>query len=124
MDILSKMSTADKITLLNEIKNNYSAIKKYWPLEKVQALEVEISLDMQMLGRVFNSRKELENVNIPDILISIDDALLFAEYFSTNFEYYDSRDIGRVYKRRDLFKRSEPAITMTQIFEDWRLSKV
>jgi hypothetical protein len=50
MDKILEMSTTDKICLLNEIKRNYSPLKKYWTTEKVEWLQVQILIELQNLG--------------------------------------------------------------------------
>lgn len=50
MDKILKMSTLDKILLLNEIKRNYTVLKKYWTDEKVEWLQNQILIELQNLG--------------------------------------------------------------------------
>lgn len=50
MDKILKMSTADKICLLNEIRRNYSPLKKYWTVEKVEWLHKQVLIELQNLG--------------------------------------------------------------------------
>jgi len=50
MEKILKMSTADKILLLNEIRRNYSPVKKYWTVEKVEWLQTRILIELQNLG--------------------------------------------------------------------------
>lgn len=46
--------------------------------------------------------------------IPIEHALDFAEYFRSNFDYYDNTVNGNIYK-----KKGEQAMTMLDIFENW-----
>jgi hypothetical protein len=50
MGKILEMSTADKITLLNEIKRNYKPLRNYWTTEKVEWLETLILIELQNLG--------------------------------------------------------------------------
>lgn len=52
--------------------------------------------------------------------VAVEDALAFAEYLSNNFDYYDCNANGHVYKWIDWKKRSQPAMTMKQIFDYWQ----
>jgi len=50
MENILKMSTVDKICLLNEIKKNYQPLKKYWATEKIEWLQTQILIELQNLG--------------------------------------------------------------------------
>lgn len=50
MDKILEMSTVDKILLLNEIKKNYTPLKKQWTVEKVEWLQTQILIELQNLG--------------------------------------------------------------------------
>lgn len=50
MNKILEMSTADKISLLNEIRRNYTPLKKYWTVEKVEWLQTQILIELQNLG--------------------------------------------------------------------------
>jgi hypothetical protein len=45
-----KISTAEKICLLNEIKKNYSDFAKHWTTDKVELLQKQISIELQELS--------------------------------------------------------------------------
>jgi hypothetical protein len=50
MEEISKMSLADKIIILNEVKKNFSILKKTWTTAKVQWLDVHVLAELQKLG--------------------------------------------------------------------------
>lgn len=50
MDKILKMSIADKICLLNEIKKHYQPLKKSWTAEKVEWLQAQILIELNNLG--------------------------------------------------------------------------
>ncbi len=50
MENILKMTIADKICLLREIKRNYQPIKKVWTDKKVVWLEKQILIELQNLG--------------------------------------------------------------------------
>jgi len=50
MKAILGMSTSDKILLLNEIRRNYTVLKKYWTVEKVEWLQEQILIELQNLG--------------------------------------------------------------------------
>lgn len=50
MDNLLLISTADKITLLNEIRRNYSVLKKQWTVDKVEWLQSVINEELKHIG--------------------------------------------------------------------------
>ena len=50
MEKILQMSTSDKICLLNDIRRNYSTLKKYWTVEKVEWLQTQILIELQNLG--------------------------------------------------------------------------
>ena len=50
MNKILEMSTADKILLLNEIRRNYTLLKKYWTVKKVEWLQTHILIELQNLG--------------------------------------------------------------------------
>lgn len=50
MNKILEMSTADKILLLNEIRRNYTPLKRYWTVEKVEWLQTQILIELQNLG--------------------------------------------------------------------------
>lgn len=53
----------------------------------------------------------------------IGDILAFAEYFRSNFEYCDRNANGAIYTWVDLAKRGQPAMHVSQIFDNWKSIK-
>lgn len=50
MEKILELSTIDKILLLNEIKKNYSTVSKQWTVKKVEWLQTQIIVELQIIG--------------------------------------------------------------------------
>lgn len=74
------------------------------------------------MGNKTSNNHEIVNSIKSDVICSVSfaDAMAFAEYFRNQFDYYDCNANGRVYKYIDLRKRGQTAMTMEQIFMEWK----